>query len=298
MARRSVSLALIRHGRRNPVDEVRLVNASGNTPGMGTYTPPVSFVDLNPLTSSALDIANLEASDIAIVTRVTFTRDAAGRILEQTGWSAGGRAVYTLHYGSPETASNKRRGFASPIRESGIVYLRFARVQEGPNKGLDEKVSYLDAAQQPQPDESGEDGNRLVLDEHGLIRERVVVGPDLEDKPNNYGLLKVVHTNDPAGNVIETANLDRRANRSSAGWAPQQCECRYDPAGNQSGATFYDRSGALVTVPALGAAGQTTTYDNRGRITSQILFGPDRQPVIGRDGFAKRRSNGRLRHVR
>jgi hypothetical protein len=146
VGRRNVNLALIRHGRRNPVDEVRLVNASGNTPPTGTYAPPHSFNDLNPLTSSAFDIADPLSSDIFVVTRVTFTRDAAGRVLEQSGWSAGGRAVYTLHYGNPETGEYKRHGFASPIRESGVVYLRFARVQKGPNTGLDEKVGYLDAA--------------------------------------------------------------------------------------------------------------------------------------------------------
>jgi hypothetical protein len=54
----NVSLALIRHGRQNPVDEVRLVNASGNTPPAGTYATPFSFSNLNPLKSNAYDVGN------------------------------------------------------------------------------------------------------------------------------------------------------------------------------------------------------------------------------------------------
>jgi hypothetical protein len=48
----------------------------------------------------------------------------------------------------------------------------------------------------------------------------------LEDRPNNYGLLKDVQTHDQAGNVIETANLDRMgAPVLDRLGVPQDCDC-------------------------------------------------------------------------
>jgi len=287
VARRNVSLALVRRGRRNPVDEVRLVNSSGNTPPFATYSPLPSFSELNPLSSSVVGLNNALQSELMVVTMVTFTRDATGRILEQTGLSAGGRAVYTLHYGSPEIGEYKRHGFASPIRESGIAYLRFTRVREGPHAGLDEKVSYFDAAQRPQPDDSGEYGYRTVFDERGLVREQINLGASLEDRPNRYGLLKIVQVHDRAGNVIEASNLDAKGQPVLDRLGFAGARMQYNDAGNLSRATFRDRSGAPVTAPGLGVAGFVMTYDSQGRITSQTFFGPDQQPVIGRGGFAK-----------
>ncbi len=287
VARRNVTLALIRRGRRNPVDEVRLVNSNGDTPPTATYAPPTSFVDLNPLMSRAFDEDDAWNSEIIVVTRVTFTRDASGRVLEQTGLSSGGRTVYTLHYGTPEIGEYKRGGFASPIRESGIVYLRFARVVEGPHAGLDEKVSFLDAAQHPQPDESGEYGYRVVFDDRGLVRERVALGATLEDQSNSNGLLKIVQVHDAAGNVIETSNVDSRGELTRSRLSIAGVRVQYDSAGNLSRSTFLDQSGMPTVVSSLGAAGFSMTYDSQGRMTSQTLFGSDYQPVIGRNGFAK-----------
>ena len=269
------------------MNEVSVVNSSGRTPPMATYATPPSFTDLNPLISSAVDLDNPLGAEFLVVTKVTFTLDAAGRVLEQSGWSAGGRAVYTLHHGSPEVGEYKRHGFASPIRESGIAFVRFTRLQEGPNAGRDERVSYLDASQRPQPAESGDYGYRVVFDERGLKREVVTLGPDLTDSPDNYGLLKVVQAFDTAGNVIELSNLgkDGEPVLSRAGSAGLRAQ--YDAAGNPVRFMFHDRNGSPVTIPSLGAAGFARTYDERGRMTSQTLLGPDQRPAIGRNGFAK-----------
>jgi hypothetical protein len=112
VAHRNVSLAFIKRGRRNPVDEVRLVNSTGNTPAATTYVPTSSVSDLNPL--SSFDRENPLASDLMTVTRVTFTRDATGGVLEQKGFIGAGRLVYTLHYASRDTAEYKTQGFTTP----------------------------------------------------------------------------------------------------------------------------------------------------------------------------------------
>ena len=73
---RQVSIALIRHGRRNPVDELRVVNATGDTPPASTDTcRPFSVAYLNPLPSAS----NLDDPNSALaITRLTFSRDSDG----------------------------------------------------------------------------------------------------------------------------------------------------------------------------------------------------------------------------
>jgi YD repeat-containing protein len=288
VARRNVSLALIRHGRRNPVDEVRLVNSSGNMPPPGTFVPPFSFWDLNPLPSSALDLNNPLRSELLTVTRVSFSRDAGGRILEQNGFTGAGRPVYTLHYGTQETGEYKTHGFTRSIRASGIAYVRFTRVQSGPNAGLDEKIMFLDAARQPQPDETGAYGYRFRFDDRGRIRESVVLGPHFEDGPNNYGLFKRVASHDPLGNLTDVSTFDRKGARVTDRSGAAVARMLYDAAGNPTRTTFYDRNGELVSPPNVGAASLSFTYDNGGGLTSATLLGPDQRPVIGRLGYARK----------
>src|SRR5262249_49574161 len=162
--------------------------SSGNAPPATAYVATSPLSELNPL--SSFDINNPLASDMMIVTRVTFTRDAHGGILEQNWFTAAGRLVYSLRFANPETAQDKMHGFTRSIRASGIAYLRFSFVESGPNAGLVDKLVFLDAAQQPQPDEGGAFGVRRTFDERGLTREAFPLGPRLEDRPNNWGLFR------------------------------------------------------------------------------------------------------------
>jgi PDZ domain len=288
VGRRNVSLALTRHGRRNPVDEVRLVNSSGNEPPPATYFPPSSFGELNPLPVNALDFDNPLRSELMSVTRVTFSRDTLGRILEQSGFSGAGRPVYTLHYGAPDLGEYKTGGFQRLVRASGIAYVRFTRVQSGPNTGLDKEVRFLDSAQLPQPNETGAYGYRFALDERGRIRESVVLGSHSEEQPNKYGLFKTVMFYDTLGNVTEISNFDKNGARVSDRTGVAVARLLYDDAGNPTRVTFYDRSGVPESLPDIGAAGLSVTYDNRGRVTSTTTLGPDGRPVLGRQGYARK----------
>ena len=106
------------------------MNADGNTPPFGHYFPNLSVLALNSLHTSGQDspigIENMQ------VTRVVFSRDANGRVLEQAGLMPTGRRVYTMHFARPDLAEYKRDGFLRPIRESGIAYLRVSRVTHVP----------------------------------------------------------------------------------------------------------------------------------------------------------------------
>src|SRR5262249_19839291 len=150
VSRRNGAIVLVRRGRRNPVDEVRMINSSGLTPPVGLGLPIGSIADLNPLPSDGAD--GEVSTELIQLTRVTFSRDASGRVLEQSGFNRGGSRLYTIHFAQPDLGEYKSQGFGMTVRESGISYLRFSRVASGPNAGLDERVSYLDDKQHPQPD--------------------------------------------------------------------------------------------------------------------------------------------------
>jgi hypothetical protein len=285
-SRRNTSLALIKHGRRNPVDEVGLVNSSGNPPAVTTYVPTTSLSSLNPLES--FDPANPLTSEMMTVTRVTFTRDAAGGILEQNGFTAAGRLVYTLRYATRDTAEYKIHGFTRSIRASGIAYLRFGRVEAGPNAGLVEKVFYLDAMQQPQPAESGAYGVRVTRDERGVARESFPLGPQGEDRPSNNGVFKVVLSHSELGDLTEELRLDQQGARVTDLLGIALGRYQYDKEGNLTQLTFYDSNGEPVPAAGIGGARIEFEYGEHGRLTKVTLFGADQQPVRGSQRFARK----------
>ena len=282
VSRRSASVALIRHGHSNPVDELRLVDSEGNTPPQGLYMPPLTLVDLNPLPATA----DRFVTELGL-TRMIFTRDASGRILEQSAFTRGGRRLYTLHFATPDLGEYKTDGLATRVRESGISYLRFSRVATGTNAGLDERVVYLDADGKPQPDERGEYGYRIVLNGQGLASEKIRLGPTLEDATNANGVLKEVITYDDRGNPLEGWTLDRDGTRTRNRIGTAGGKYTYDDAGNFASASYYDETGLPMALPDLGAAGRTFTYDDGGRLKNVTFFGPDRKLVLGKFGYAR-----------
>ena len=211
-------------------------------------------------------------------------------MLEQAGYNRGGRRLYTIHFAEPDVGDDKWQGFGITMRESGISYLRFARVSAGPNAGLDEGVQDLDEKQRPRPDVNGEYGYRLVLDAGGLVKEWVNRGPDGEDKANSHGVLKEIRSHDRFGNVIDARTVDEQGSPASSRLGPASTRIQYDEAGNPTRMSFFDVKGQPVVAQALGAAGIGFTYDRRGQITSQTFFGPDQKMVVGQPGFAKQTS--------
>jgi hypothetical protein len=92
---RNATVILLRRGRRNPAHELRVANAAGLTPPVGLGLPIQSVVELNPLPANGAD--GPVSSEMIQLTRVTFSRDANGRVLEQVGFDRGGRRLYTMH---------------------------------------------------------------------------------------------------------------------------------------------------------------------------------------------------------
>jgi len=284
VARRNASVVLVRRGRRNPADEIRVVNFSGRTPPLGLSLPIGSVGDLNPLQSAGSDALS---SELAQVTRVTFSRDAHEHVLEQSGFNRGGRRLYTIHFADQSVGEYKREGFGTAIRESGIRYLRFSRVESGPNAGLDDTVLYLDDKQQPQPDEDGAYGYRHVWNDLGLATESINVGPNGMDKANSLGVLKETRAFDRLGNVIEATMMNEHGSPTTSRIGPAVTRLQYDEVGNLTRWSFFDAMRQPVVAQMFGASSMEITYDRRGNITSETLFGPDQKLAIGQFGFAK-----------
>ena len=269
IARRNVSIAVVRRGRGNPAHEIRLVNSAGNTPplGLAVGATAVALSGLNPLSDERTGSEVLQSESLQS-TRVTFSRDSHGQILEQTAFNRGGRRLYSIRFAEPDVGEYKRQGFGAQVRASGISYLRFARITNGPHEGRLERVFFLDDKQQPQPDEDGRYGYRIVLDSVGREAQKINLGADGQDKPDNRGVLKFINSYDASGNLTEGSPVDEHgalvATRQGAGLYL----LRYDEAGNTVQMSVLDTHRAPTTSQVLGSAGFRFAYDGHATLAT------------------------------
>ncbi|NOT27996.1 MAG: TIR domain-containing protein [Acidobacteria bacterium] len=287
VARRSGSIVVVRKGRRHPAHEVRLVDSSGYAPPVGLALAGAAMADLNPIPSKRAELDDAISSDLAQLARVTFTHDGDGNVLEQAGFTRGGRRLYTIHFAAPNLGEYKAEGFGTPVRESGIRYLRYTRIAEGPHAGRNERVEYLDDQRQGAANENGECGYRAVLGDSELAEEIVYLGCDGADHPNDVGALKEVLSRDSFGNVVESSTVNESGVPVASRLGIAVVRLRYDRVGNQIEASLFDERGQPSLVAGLGAAGYTATYDASGRLTGLSLQGPDQKPIVGASGFAR-----------
>jgi TIR domain-containing protein/PDZ domain-containing protein len=280
VARRNVSIAVVRRGRRSPADELRLVNSAGNTPplSLAVGVTAIALSTLNPLSDERSGSELLESESLQS-TRVTFSRDSHGQVLEQTAFNRGGRRLYTIRFAEADLGEYKRQGFGAQVRASGISYLRFSRIKTGPHDGRLEKVLFLDDKQQPQPDEDGSYGYRIVLDSAGHEAQKVNLGADGEDKPDHKGVLKFINSYDASGNLTEGSPVDEHgalvASRQGAGFYL----LRYDEVGNTVQMSLFDTHRVPMTSQSVGSAGLRFAYDDHGNVSNIAYLGVDGKPV-------------------
>jgi TIR domain/PDZ domain len=285
VAARNVSIAIVRRGHRALPHEIRFVNASGNAPAFGYHFSPLSAFDLNPLPRGGPeDPRNAESSQLS---RVLFSRDEEGRILEQAGFSRGGKHLYTIRFAQPGLGQYKRAGFNAPVRHSGIEYLQISRVERGPHAGRDERVMFLDGKGRAQSDADGAFGYRVVLDDAGLATERINLDAEGKDAPNRVGILKETRWYDTFGNVVRTATVNAKGSPTPTPFGDAGSRFEYDAVGNVTRITFYDAHDQPVVPANVGLAGMERTYDAHGNLTSLAFFGPDRRLAPGPTGPAK-----------
>ena len=285
VAARNVSIAIVRRGRRSLPHEIRFVNSIGNAPAFGFHFSPLSALDLNPLPRGGLeDARNAEYLQLS---RVVFSRDQEGRILEQAGFSRGGKHLYTIRFARPGLGQYKRGGFDAPVRHSGIEYLQISRVERGPHAGHDERVMFLDGKGRAQSDADGAFGYRVVLNDAGLKTERINLDADGKDAANRVGILKETRWYDAFGNIARTATVDAKGFPTPTRFGDAGSRFEYDAVGNVTRVTFFDPQDQPVLASNIGFAALERTYDARGNLTSLSFFGPDLRLTAGPTGPAK-----------
>ena len=131
VAHRDHSFKLIRHGRRNPVDEMVAVD------GMRRPTTNHSVsVSIGATNSGGAD----SASNATTMCRWVFTRDSRGRISREQALDRKGRPVYTLGYTSDSTGVYlDRHGYPRSRTGTGAAYVR---IQWDPATGYPRTVCH------------------------------------------------------------------------------------------------------------------------------------------------------------
>jgi YD repeat-containing protein len=276
VSHRNTTLEFTKRGRQGPVHDIRAVNSRGVSPPMFARTALFLWGDLNPLEQETT------IPESILTCRVTFERDAGGRILNQRAYNCAGRELYTLHYAQPNWAAYQEGAFNPMRRESGITHIKFVWPESGSEAGITKEVLFFDRDRQPQPDRDGTYGYQQVFDPQRRVVERIMLGADRQSTVSSVGIARQVLTYDALGNVTRIANLGRDGQPvvNASGVAEEQVA--YDQHGNVKEITFFGTDGQLVTLKSMGATGRQFRYDERGNLIEGTFFGPNRQLVSGR----------------
>ncbi len=299
-------LRFTQEGRRGPVMRVEAVNGSG-------YRTPLHMVN-RYISGVESDILNLGERECAWL----FDYDAQGDLLRERGESCAGRRVYEFQYKGGPTKDNiiiaefTRDGIAAPQAESGAALVQFARDKEG----FDRKVWYLDSAGQRKPGRDRSYGMSFEeLDDTGLPRRIVNLGPDGYAALHQDGWVEQTADYDEAGRIVEVTYSSRQGTRvlNREGFA--RATLKYDRSGNVEeirrfnernlpvpGTALlrntYDEKGNLLRVTYLDGEGRHTydsngsfgislEYDGRGRVKAETALDERGQPILTTLGIAR-----------
>lgn len=278
---RNISLAFVKHhGRRGPVDEIRMVNSEGAYPPELSYLPSESLTRLNPI---------LSLREPLQVVRVRFDRDPAGQVSRQSAFDRNDRLIYELQYARPDLAIyHQVTGHPSQVTESGITHVKFDRPATGPEAGLDKRVLFQGSDGVARSDHDGGYGRLwTAVDKHGRPLEYVLLGADGRPAPNREGVFKRTISYDESGNLLGSALFGSDGRRTTDDLGAAGSRVTYDRYGNTTELFVYGSDGQLTASQFAGVSGRTLAYDDHGNVTESSFFGPDRRLVSNRMGFAK-----------
>jgi YD repeat-containing protein len=265
---RSLTLALLKDGRRGPLKEIRAINSRGAYPPEFAYFPSMSLGALNPFPAE-------EPS----ASRVTFEYDN-GRLVKQSAFNRDNRLLYTLHYPRPDYAEYKWEVFSKVVSESGITHIKIIRPETGPEAGLNKDLLFQDSTGRPRPNDDGGFGYRRLFDNQGLLLEAIALGEYGQPAPNRLGIAKTVMDYDKLGNLTRRVNLGVDGRPVAGRYGVAETKMRYDQHGNITEVAWLGADGQPVTLQNIGAAGRTFTYDAQGNLIENTFFGPDRRLVL------------------
>lgn len=269
MLHRKETFQLVRHGRNNPVEEMRIVNGSGFCPQQNS----------EHMLIGAIDEVDGGSRQICIY---HFERGRAGKIDRESAYDASENKLYELLYTSKKTAKYNIQGYDKAQANSGASYVAFERTKNG----WDRQQFFTNGMGMPRPNNSGCYGLLRDFDERGLARKVVCLNREGKPKRNDAGYATMVHRYDSQGNITETEyfnELDRPKQHPNGFSKATQS---HDKWGNLIEQDYFDEQG-LSTLSKNGYAKTIMRYDASGNEIETSVFDGDGKPIINKFGWAK-----------
>jgi tRNA A-37 threonylcarbamoyl transferase component Bud32 len=286
------------------IERVDFVNGRGRLTGKD---PP--FVDL------FLD-QHLSAAEARRPCSFRFSRDARGRVMEESAFDRAGRPVWKLHYSSPTTAHYQDpQGLPSPRTVSGAAYLQFVWSEEGfpvevwyldrlgqrkPNRdgvygerrefnpqGLRTRVTYLDAKGRPTLNGDGVAGYAGRRDARGRWVESTYFGLDGRPAAGKHGFCRKRKKRDAQGNLQEVAYFGADGKPVWHKDGNHLWRARYDEWGNEIGRAFFGLAGEPVLLTR-GYHRWAAQFDARGNEVGCAFYGLRGEPIALPAGYHRR----------
>jgi hypothetical protein len=275
--RRALSYALETRGRwSDRVITIRAVNGSGACPMEG-LTGPLGYPFKDTCGVRRSCSAAFSYRSDATLEREEL-RDASGAPLER------------LIYAGPTVGQFYEAEFPCTREASGIKFVQFTRIADGPNKGLDSEVRFLGADRSPRPNASWAFGYRFDRDAAGRITARTVLGPHgAPAAARDDKTARIAYRRDADGRIIGLTRFDAAGAATTDAEGIHREDWLRDAVGNIIVRRFLDATG--VRRPAAnGAAGEAFRYDGRGARTAQIWLSETDAPMANADGVAEERA--------
>jgi hypothetical protein len=268
---RGTSFRLTRKGRRGVVMRVEAIN------GQGVYTASHDVGTYIGDTVSKNFTGTREC-------RWEFTSDVQGRATAEKAYDRSGRLVYTFQYSSPETGYYQdANGYPRARAGSGAAYVRFVRITEGSQAGLNREIRFTDAGGKAQPNQDEVFGVRCTYDDRGLIVKYQYIDAAGNPMAGKDGVAGENRQYDDHFQLIHVAYFDAQDKpvRSKEGYG--QYTRKYDQYGNGTEAEVLDEEGHPSEYNGYSII--RSTYDESGNLATESYFEADGSPGLNTDWF-------------
>jgi hypothetical protein len=213
-----------------------------------------------------------------------------GKAVGEVAFDRNHRRIYAFIYSDENKTTAEyyaSKGPALVLAHSGASRVRFTRIPEGPHKGIDSSVIYLNAYGRPQPDRYGAYGQQWEYDVHGRkVRSTLIDENGLSFLPRE--LPAAARTKyDNSGNEIEVAYEDEEGHpMRHPGSGAAFVRYENDEYGNRVTATLFDESEKLVRGTD-GYARSTRQYDEWGNVARVTFWDAYGEKVRTKSGYAE-----------
>ncbi|MCC7350610.1 MAG: AAA family ATPase [Phycisphaerales bacterium] len=271
VSHRGTSFRLTRKGRRGMVVKVEAIN------GQGVYTASHDVGTYIGDTVSKNFTGTREC-------RWEYTFDAQGRATSEKAYDRSGRLVYTFQYSSPETGYYQdANGYPRARAGSGAAYVRFVRITEGPQAGLNREIRFTDAGGRAQPNQDEVFGVRCTYDDRGVIVKYQYIDAAGNPMAGKDGVAGENRQYDENCQVTRVAYFDAQDKpaRNKDGYA--QYTRKYDEYGNGIEAEVFDEQGHPSEYNGYSII--RSAFDDSGNLIRESYFEADGSAGLNTDWF-------------